>query len=145
MIHGRETEYHSSISWYKFPKKFQTFAIFLGKKILSGNKKGPDNNLRSSIGHRNIEPKSGTIYPCRGIAHQTPNKSESTWYYIRTAVPFWGRLYSELEWFVLKTGLQSRKGLLRGTIVKKTCGIHKNLYISPFLLTIFGPINYGPP
>ena len=24
-------------------------------------------------------------------------------------------------------------------------GIHKNLHIQPFLLTIFGPINYGPP
>ena len=35
--------------------------------------------------------------------------------------------------------------LLRGTIVNRTCGIHKNLYISPFLPTIFGPINYGPP
>ena len=34
---------------------------------------------------------------------------------------------------------------LRGTIVIRTCGIHKNLYIYPLLLTIFGPINYGPP
>ena len=23
--------------------------------------------------------------------------------------------------------------------------IHKNLYVLPFLLTIFGPVNYGPP
>ena len=35
--------------------------------------------------------------------------------------------------------------LLRGTIVNRTYVLHKNLYISPFLLTIFGPINYGPP
>ena len=35
--------------------------------------------------------------------------------------------------------------LLRGTIVNRTCGSHKNLYIYPFLLTIFGPINNGPP
>ena len=35
--------------------------------------------------------------------------------------------------------------LLRGTIVNGTYGIHKNLYISPFLLTKFGAINYGPP
>ena len=35
--------------------------------------------------------------------------------------------------------------LLRGTIVDRTCGLHKNLYIQPFLLTVFGPINYGPP
>ena len=35
--------------------------------------------------------------------------------------------------------------LLRGTIVNRTYGIHKNLYIYPFLLTIFGPINYVPP
>ena len=36
---------------------------------------------------------------------------------------------------------------LRGTIVNRTCGKHKNLpvYIQPFLLTIFVPINYGPP
>ena len=38
-----------------------------------------------------------------------------------------------------------RDRLLRGTIVNRTCGVHKNLYIWPFLLTIFGPINYGPP
>ena len=37
------------------------------------------------------------------------------------------------------------KLLLRGTIVNRTYGIHKNPYIEPFLLTIFGPINYGPP
>ena len=35
--------------------------------------------------------------------------------------------------------------LLRGAIVNRTYGIHKNLYILPFLLTIFDPINYGPP
>ena len=35
--------------------------------------------------------------------------------------------------------------LLRGTTVNRTCRTHKNLYIQPFLLTIFGPINYGPP
>ena len=35
--------------------------------------------------------------------------------------------------------------LLRGTIVNRTYGIHKNLYISLFLLRIFGPVNYGPP
>ena len=35
--------------------------------------------------------------------------------------------------------------VLRGTIVKRTYGMHKNLYISLFLLTRFGPIYYGPP
>ena len=35
--------------------------------------------------------------------------------------------------------------LLRGTIVNRTYGIHKTLYIYLFLLTIFGPVNYGPP
>ena len=35
--------------------------------------------------------------------------------------------------------------LLRGTIVNRTYGIDKNLYIHPFLLTIFGVIYYGPP
>ena len=34
--------------------------------------------------------------------------------------------------------------LLRGNIVNRTYGIHKNLYVNPFLLTIFGPVNYGP-
>ena len=32
-----------------------------------------------------------------------------------------------------------------GTIVNRTYGTHKNLYISPFLLPILGPIYYGPP
>ena len=32
-----------------------------------------------------------------------------------------------------------------GTIVDRTYGIHKNLYIYLFLLRIFGPIYYGPP
>ena len=35
--------------------------------------------------------------------------------------------------------------LLRGAIVNRTYGILKNLYVYPFLLTIFGPVNYGPP
>ena len=35
--------------------------------------------------------------------------------------------------------------LLRGTLVNRTYGVHKNLYIKPFLLTIFGPVNYAPP
>ena len=33
---------------------------------------------------------------------------------------------------------------LRGTRVNRTHGTHENLYIHQFLLTIFGPINYGP-
>ena len=48
-----------------------------------------------------------------------------------------------------KTAIQctweTTKSLLRGTIVNRTYGIHKNLYVEPFLLTIFGPVNYGPP
>ena len=35
--------------------------------------------------------------------------------------------------------------LLRGTKVNRTYDTHKNLYACLFLLTIFGPINYGPP
>ena len=33
----------------------------------------------------------------------------------------------------------------RGTTVNRAYGTHENLYFSPFLLTIFGPINCGPP
>ena len=35
--------------------------------------------------------------------------------------------------------------LLRGTIVNRTYGTHKKLYIHLLLLTICGPIYYGPP
>ena len=35
--------------------------------------------------------------------------------------------------------------VLPGTIVNRTYGIHKNLYVYTLLLTIFGPVNYGPP
>ena len=35
--------------------------------------------------------------------------------------------------------------LLRGAIVNRTYDIDKNLHIKPFLLTIFGPVNFGPP
>ena len=35
--------------------------------------------------------------------------------------------------------------LLRGTIVNRTYGTHKNLYIFIFLLTMFGSIYFGPP
>ena len=43
--------------------------------------------------------------------------------------------------------IRKLKTLLRGTIVNRIYGIHKNRYIQTFLLTIFGPtsINYGPP
>ena len=40
-------------------------------------------------------------------------------------------------------GFESR--LLRGVIVNRIYGTHKNLYIYLFLITIFGPIYYGPP
>ena len=36
-------------------------------------------------------------------------------------------------------------GLLRGAIVDRTYGAHKNLCIYFFLPTMFGPIYYGPP
>ena len=35
--------------------------------------------------------------------------------------------------------------LLRGTILNRTYGPHKNRYISLLLPTIFGPVCYGPP
>ena len=35
--------------------------------------------------------------------------------------------------------------ILRGAIVNRTYGLHKNLYVQQFLLAIFGPVNYGPP
>ena len=35
--------------------------------------------------------------------------------------------------------------LVRGTIINRTYGTYTNLYISLFLLNIFGPIYYGPP
>ena len=35
--------------------------------------------------------------------------------------------------------------LLRGAIVNRTYGTHKNLYVYLFLLTKIGPIYYGPP
>ena len=35
--------------------------------------------------------------------------------------------------------------LLPGAIVNRAYGIHKNLYIPLFLLTLFGPIYYDPP
>ena len=41
--------------------------------------------------------------------------------------------------------INSTGTVLRGTIVNRTYDTHKKLYISLFLLTIFGPIYYGPP
>ena len=35
--------------------------------------------------------------------------------------------------------------LLRGAMVNRTYGTQKKTYIYPFLLTIVGPIYYGPP
>ena len=35
--------------------------------------------------------------------------------------------------------------LLLGAMVNRTYGTHKNLYIYVLLLTVFGPIYYGPP
>ena len=37
------------------------------------------------------------------------------------------------------------RDLLRGTIINRTHGTHKNLYISICFLPTFGPIYYGPP
>ena len=38
-----------------------------------------------------------------------------------------------------------RVPLLRGAIVNRTYGAHKKLYFCLYLLTVFGPIYYGPP
>ena len=49
-------------------------------------------------------------------------------------------------WYHLSTKTHTRYlVLLRGTILNRTYGAHKNLYISLFLTTIFGPINNGSP
>ena len=34
---------------------------------------------------------------------------------------------------------------ITGALANRTYGVDKNQYIDPFLLTIFGPVNYGPP
>ena len=47
--------------------------------------------------------------------------------------------------YVYSMAPRIRNFLLRGTIVNTTSGTHKNLYVKAFLLTIFGPVNYGPP
>jgi len=52
----------------------------------------------------------------------------------------------ELDWFVPENSTAVLKELLRGAIVNRTYGTDKDLlYIYLFLLTIFGPIYYGPP
>ena len=48
------------------------------------------------------------------------------------------------------SGVHGRTGagellIARGGIVYRAYGTHKNLYIYLFLLTIFGPVYYGPP
>ena len=55
---------------------------------------------------------------------------------------FWA---SSLENFHATIITSGKSLLLRGAIVNRTYGTHKNLYIYVFLPTIFGPINYGPP
>ena len=55
------------------------------------------------------------------------------------------RARHRLDWALKNEGQKQVPLLLRGTIVNRTYGTHKNLYVSPFLLTIFGPVNYGPP
>ena len=44
-----------------------------------------------------------------------------------------------------KFPVEFSRQLSRGTIVNRTYGTHKNLYIFLFSPTIFGPIYYGPP
>ena len=51
---------------------------------------------------------------------------------------FWG-------WKWVGVGVVGWRVLLRGTILNRTYGTHKTLYISLFLLKIFGSIYYGPP
>ena len=41
--------------------------------------------------------------------------------------------------------LAARVAVLRGAIVNRTYGVHKNLQVCLFSLTAFGPIYYGPP
>ena len=64
------------------------------------------------------------------------------YYDINEKIKLWDNYFlSKLISIVLAIRLST---VIRGTILNRTHGTDKNLYISLFLLTIFGPIYYGP-
>ena len=67
-----------------------------------------------------------------------PIFTHNIWFHLFTMVPRNGRLGSRLY-------LDDPDDLSRGTTINRTYGTHKKLSIFLFLLTVFGPINYGPP
>ena len=81
---------------------------------------------RVSIPGLGTQECGASSYYGQGFGRFTPSVS---------AVTIWRGQWSDFDPSIL----------LRGTILNRTYGTDKKLYISLFLPTIFGPIYYGPP
>ena len=89
-----------------------------------------------------------TLYSTVG----TGSKREKSLNPLSTALPSWGQSTQFLSSLSPKRACGSKRVntwysiiQLRRGVLNRTYGKHKNLYISLFLVTIFGPIYYGPP
>ena len=69
------------------------------------------------------------MYPCLGTTAKTSDENVGD------------NFFRRLNFF---STVLLQKNILRGTILNRTYGRHKNLHISLFLPTRFGPIYYGP-
>ena len=64
------------------------------------------------------------------------------------AVPFWGQFGDKsltCSYNIVVCPQIGTAVLLREKVLNRTYGTYKHLHTSLFLLTVFGPINYGPP
>ena len=87
------------------------------------------------------QPHSCTLQDTRRQHPRTPEKKKRCVY---TSVKI-ERIY-EKEICGLRNGVESETyRVLWGTVVNRTYGKNKNLYMYLFLLKIYGPIYYGPP
>ena len=93
-----------------------------------------------------VHPRMLLLILRGGIVNRTQYCSEKTYQYIyRLCVP--QVLFTMVPGIFLCVPevLCGPPNQIRGTIENRTYGTHKNLYISLFLRTIFGPVYYDPP
>ena len=154
----RQSNYHTklaktSLEWFSRDHSF----VFEKKKIVMLNIMP---RSRSPVLHvcfmKNLPRthSTGLYYRAISVFFQELSRPErlvdvtATVLYVKK---YWLRNWLVLSFFCTAVTKRTKKKynprllILWGTIVNRTYGTHKNLFIYPLLLLTFGPVYFGPP
>ena len=103
----------------------------------------PDENAKQPGVSGRVRNSGSTIYRNGSVTHLPDIVRSTVTHFVQDLGIFF---YTRGHRATLSygTAYRSTAVLLRGSILNRTYGTDKNLYKSLYLLTIFGPIYYGP-